>query len=67
MFRLSVLACLFLSSCAAVAPSPCQRQCNAIYDTCMDVGGAVDNPQAMRNVEYQCGVAARACERTCGE
>jgi hypothetical protein len=66
MNNMLLLSSLFLlAGCAAAVPTPCQRQCNPLYDSCMDVTGAVDNPQAVRAIEAQCQTAQESCLRAC--
>ena len=57
---------LVLVGCAAAPPpTPCQRACNRVYDSCMDAGGAFNNPQAMAGLEAQCGAAQQSCVAAC--
>jgi hypothetical protein len=60
-----LLLVLLLTGCAAAPLTPCQRQCSRVYDTCMDVGGSIVNPQAMWAIQIQCEAGYDGCVNGC--
>lgn len=60
-----LLALLLIAGCAAAPQDPCARQCNHVYNSCMDAGSISQNPMAQERVGAQCNAAYQSCVRAC--
>lgn len=65
MRSIFLLALFLLSACAAAPQDPCTRQCNPVYDSCMDAGSRLVSSHAIEMLEAQCEAGQNACVRAC--
>ncbi len=57
---------VMLSACAANPPAdPCTRQCNHVYNSCMDAGSSNSSAHAMERLNQYCAPAHNSCVQAC--
>jgi hypothetical protein len=62
---LRYLTLLLLAGCAAAPQDACTRECNPVFDSCMDAGSRLISSHAIEMLEGQCGAAQESCIRAC--